>query len=210
MEASAVHQRRPLPVALASLHAGTNTPLVAITSAARRIATTGIVVPGPATLPAELLALRHGLLWRPAPAKTAGGKARKVPYYVGGGVRKGPLNGAEDRAGWVTVADAIKAAQRSNAGVGVAICDDDEAITCIDLDNCIAPNGAFNGNAQQRAVLDAAEHAGAFVELSPSGNGLHVWGAPRTGPTARLSCRGWRFSPPPASSPSQASDGARI
>ena len=173
-------------------------PSVGVTPVGRRIATPAIVVPDPATLPAELLALKRGLLWRLAPAKKAGGKPRKIPYYVGGGVRKGPLNSAEDRARWVTVADVVEAAQRSNAGVGVAICDDDEAITCIDLETASRPTVRSTETPSNAPCLMLPSRRVRSLSCRPAETVCTSGAAPRTGPTARLSRRGWRYSPPPA------------
>lgn len=44
-------------------------------------------------------------------------------------------------------------------------------IACLDLDHCLVGGVP---TAAARAVLDRA--VGAYVEVSPSGDGLHVWG----------------------------------
>lgn len=48
-----------------------------------------------------------------------------------------------------------------------------EGVGCVDLDNCIRPDGSLTNGAQ--FILDSLP-ARTWVEVSPSGNGLHVWG----------------------------------
>ena len=43
---------------------------------------------------------------------------------------------------------------------------------CLDIDHCLWDDGTPDARAQ--VIL--AETAGAYVEVSPSGDGLHVWG----------------------------------
>jgi len=44
-------------------------------------------------------------------------------------------------------------------------------IACLDLDHCLT-----DGRPDQRALDVLARVPGAYVEVSPSGDGLHVWG----------------------------------
>lgn len=53
---------------------------------------------------------------------------------------------------------------------------------CIDLDGCVSPDGSVTQLAQE--VLDS--NPDAWVELSLSGRGLHVWGLLPEGPGRRL------------------------
>lgn len=53
-----------------------------------------------------------------------------------------------------------------------------DGIACIDLDHCVEPDGALSPLATR--VL--ADNPHAWVELSLSGTGLHVWGLLPEGP----------------------------
>jgi biotin operon repressor len=88
---------------------------------------------------------------------------RKVPYYADGTPRRGELDSPEDRARLVTYAEARKAGQP-----GLAIV---PGYVFIDLDGH-APGGVPDAYAQ--GWIDACP--GALVELSQSGNGLHIIG----------------------------------
>lgn len=68
---------------------------------------------------------------------------------------------------WTTYAEA----KRSTVGDGIGFVLGD-GIACLDLDNCLDAKG--RPNALARSVL--ARLPGAYVEVSPSGRGLHVWG----------------------------------
>ncbi|WP_231887169.1 hypothetical protein [Dietzia timorensis] len=61
---------------------------------------------------------------------------------------------------------------RSGAGDGFGFMLGD-GVGCIDLDHCLDENGAVVSTVAA-AVLDA--NPGAWVEVSRSGRGLHVWG----------------------------------
>jgi hypothetical protein len=73
---------------------------------------------------------------------------------------------------------AAKAARDCGRGVGFVL--NGDGIACIDLDHCIV-DGRLTDLA--RGVLAAA--AGAYVEVSPSGTGLHVWGLASVGKGVR-------------------------
>ena len=91
-----------------------------------------------------------------------GEKMTKVPTMING------RNASSTAAGtWTTYAEA--AASSVGAGLGFALGD---GIGCLDLDHCVGPDGTLSELAQR--VL--AENPGAWVELSVSGTGLHVWG----------------------------------
>lgn len=49
---------------------------------------------------------------------------------------------------------------------------DGDGIACLDLDRCLTPDGQVTGRAAE--VLARVPHT--YVEVSPSGTGLHVWG----------------------------------
>lgn len=54
-------------------------------------------------------------------------------------------------------------------GLGFVLTESDP-YTCIDLDNCVGPRGRVNS--RTREILDLLS---GWVELSPSGLGLHIW-----------------------------------
>lgn len=70
---------------------------------------------------------------------------------------------------WTPFEQAYAVALRCGLGLGFVLTEDDP-YTCVDLDQCVDPKGAIS--ADTRAMLDLL--AG-WVELSPSGTGLHIW-----------------------------------
>jgi primase-polymerase (primpol)-like protein len=72
-----------------------------------------------------------------------------------------------DPAGWSTYADAK--ASRHGDGVGFVL--NGDGVVCIDLDDCVTVDGP---SAQAVALVEAVGPT--YVEYSPSGRGLHVWG----------------------------------
>lgn len=72
-----------------------------------------------------------------------------------------------DPATWAS----YRAAKASSVGDGLGFVLGD-GIACLDLDNCLDERG--RPNALARDVL--ARVPGAYVEVSPSGKGLHIWG----------------------------------
>lgn len=74
-------------------------------------------------------------------------------------------------------------AAASDAGVGLGFVLNGDGIVCIDIDHCIV-DGVIS--AEAKAIVNACH--GTYVEVSPSGNGLHIWG------TARLRYRGRKFN----------------
>lgn len=86
----------------------------------------------------------------------------KVPLQVGGGAAS-----STDPRTWVGWGEAC----RSRVGVGVGFVLDGDGIVCLDLDHCLDEDGLAPWAA------DVLEEAGpTYVEVSPSGDGLHVWG----------------------------------
>lgn len=69
---------------------------------------------------------------------------------------------------WTTYAEASS----SSAGVGLGFVLDGDGVVCIDLDHCFDDEGALLPWAQ--GIVDEAGPT--FVEVSPSGQGLHIWG----------------------------------
>jgi len=70
-----------------------------------------------------------------------------------------------DPTTWGTWTDA----HERQLGLGFVLGD---GIGCIDLDHCLDENGAPSVAAAE--MLDFYE--GSYVEISPSGRGLHIWG----------------------------------
>lgn len=102
--------------------------------------------------------------------------ASKVPLTVTGR----PASSTDPRT-WAT----YTAAARSNAGVGLGYVLAGDGIVCLDLDRCIDEAGRIAGWAQE--ILDRCPPT--WVEVSPSGTGLHIWGRGRVG-TGRVIRRG--------------------
>lgn len=89
--------------------------------------------------------------------------ARKVPITVGGSTAS-----VTDPSCWSRHRDAAA----SSAGAGLGFVLDGDGVVCLDLDHCLDADGEVAAWAQN--ILDAA--AGTWVEVSRSGDGLHVWG----------------------------------
>lgn len=89
--------------------------------------------------------------------------ARKIPLRVDG---HGPAS-STDSSTWGSYEQA--AASREGVGVGFVL--NGDGIACVDLDHCIK-GGVLAPWAQR--LVDRAP--GAYVEVSPSGDGLHLWG----------------------------------
>jgi primase-polymerase (primpol)-like protein len=95
------------------------------------------------------------------------------PNWVRRSARKVPIttrwNAASvtDPSTWTTHQKAC----RSTAGVGVGFVLDGSGIVCIDLDHCIA-DSVIAPWAQD--ILDRLPRT--FIEVSPSGTGLHIFG----------------------------------
>lgn len=94
-------------------------------------------------------------------------------------VNKRPLCSRTGR--WASVTDpstwsSFEAASATGAPLGFVLGD---GIGCIDLDGCLDEHGI--PNAAARTLLGYYE--GSYVEVSPSGRGLHIWGtaAPQRG-----------------------------
>ncbi|QBI53438.1 bifunctional DNA primase/polymerase [Streptomonospora litoralis] len=73
-----------------------------------------------------------------------------------------------DATTWSTYATA--ATSRVGAGLGLVL--DGDGLVCLDLDHCLTPDGHARSWAQP--LLD--QLPATYIEVSPSGDGLHVWG----------------------------------
>lgn len=72
-----------------------------------------------------------------------------------------------DETAWATYRDA--SASKFGDGLGFVL--NGDGIVCIDLDDCVTADGP---TPQADALIDAVGNT--YVEYSPSGRGLHVWG----------------------------------
>lgn len=86
---------------------------------------------------------------------------RKRPITV-----EGQAASSTNSATWAT----YSAVLRSKVGHGIGFVLGD-GIACLDLDHCLV-----DGEPDDRAREVLARVPGAYVEVSPSGDGLHVWG----------------------------------
>lgn len=87
--------------------------------------------------------------------------------------RRVPLR--SDGAGGVSVNDpgdwgSFSVARASRVGDGLGFVLDGDGVVCVDLD------GVVDGGRVDPVVASWLLGVGSFVELSPSGSGLHVWG----------------------------------
>ncbi|MFD4234321.1 DNA primase [Streptomyces sp. NPDC058542] len=67
-----------------------------------------------------------------------------------------------------------KDASASSAGVGLGfVLSDVDDIVCLDLDHCLNP---LTGRLEPWAAAILRNAGATYVEVSPSGDGLHIWG----------------------------------
>lgn len=116
-------------------------------------------------LPAELRALDRWVRWE---ARRRASGVAKMPLTVAGRAAS-----STDPCTWTTYADA--AASSTGDGIGFVL--NGDGLACIDLDHCLT-EGKPTAAAQR--VLDM--FPGAWVEVSPSGDGLHIWGTAQSAP----------------------------
>lgn len=91
--------------------------------------------------------------------------ATKIPLTVGGM----PASSTDPRT-WSTHKDA--AASTAGVGLGFVLSDVDDVV-CIDLDHCLNP---LTGRLAVWAAAIVCDAGATYVEVSPSGDGLHIWG----------------------------------
>lgn len=89
--------------------------------------------------------------------------ASKAPLTL-----RGRYASSTNPATWCSYRDAI----RSRVGVGLGFVLDGDGIVCLDLDHCLDGEGRVA--AWARRVLDRLPAT--YAEVSPSGDGLHVFG----------------------------------
>lgn len=82
---------------------------------------------------------------------------------------------------WASFEDA----RQAEFGDGVGFVLNGDGVVCIDLDSCVE-DGVISKEAQ--ALIDSLPKT--FVEFSPSGNGLHIWGYSRVSTGRRFERNG--------------------
>lgn len=91
--------------------------------------------------------------------------ATKVPLTTG----DMPASSTDPRT-WSSYKDA----SASSAGVGTGfVLSDADDIACLDLDHCLNP---LTGRLEPWAAAILRDAGATYVEVSPSGDGLHIWG----------------------------------
>lgn len=115
-----------------------------------------------------LTSRRQWLIYRTAPSATRPGKTDKIPCDP----RTGYDCNAHDPAAWVTHAEAIAAASRYGRGLAFVLTAADP-LFCLDIDGCLEASGQWSA----LAVSLCHAFPGAMVEVSQSGQGLHIWGS---------------------------------
>ncbi|MGW6948969.1 bifunctional DNA primase/polymerase [Streptomyces xanthophaeus] len=71
---------------------------------------------------------------------------------------------------WSSYTDAV--ASPVGVGLGFVLSDEDD-VMCIDLDHCLNP---LTGRLAPWAAAIVRDAGATYVEVSPSGDGLHIWG----------------------------------
>jgi predicted transcriptional regulator len=115
-------------------------------------------------VPQEMQDVPHWVVWRLENNKQ--GKSTKVPYQPKSPQHKASCN---DPSTWADSRTAIKASSEGFNGIGFQAGREPSGFILIDLDHCIE-NGVLQPWA--RKIIDIAN---SYTEISPSGNGIHVF-----------------------------------
>jgi primase-polymerase (primpol)-like protein len=91
-----------------------------------------------------------------------------------------PASSTDERT-WTTFADA----SASSVGAGAGFVLNGDGIICVDLDHCLVDGEPVDW---VRPVLELVPAT--YVEVSPSGDGLHIWGLGRIATGRRLKIDG--------------------
>ena len=119
---------------------------------------------------AGMRALRQWILYVAYPDEKKPGKLAKIPVHPSTGM---PCS-VVDPNNWTDAATAIEAARRFGQPHGVGFCfTADDPYWFVDLDGALQPDGAWSPLAEH---LVTQALAGAAVEISASGKGLHLFG----------------------------------
>lgn len=120
---------------------------------------------------APLAAYRQWVLWIAVPSKTRPGKVDKFPVDV----TTGEVKNAHDPSMWTDAQTAINTAAQWGDGFGVGfVFTEADPFYFLDIDNCTE-----GGQWSALAVELCGRMAGAAVEVSQSGQGLHIIGSGR-------------------------------
>lgn len=101
----------------------------------------------------------------------------KTPYYTYGSKRFGNLGGPQDLKRLTSLKDALQTYEDNLGefdGIGLALVD--EGIGAFDIDNCLDEAGELLPNHAGRWLVEQAERDGAYIEISPSLQGLRILG----------------------------------
>lgn len=116
-----------------------------------------------------LKAHRQFILYRLSPSQTRPGKTDKFPCDASGRVVS-----AHDPANWMSADSAGRFAQQFGNGWGIGfVLTPDARRFCLDIDNCLQPDGQWSPLALQLCAM----FPGAAIEVSQSNCGLHIWGS---------------------------------
>ena len=118
----------------------------------------------PGRIPEELKELRQWLGWRHE--KDESGKPTKHPYILHA---PGRMARSNDQKTWNTFDKALSVVNRFS-GLGLVLTAAD-SWTCIDLDHCL---NKITGIIEPWA-RDIVTELNSYTEISPSGEGLHIW-----------------------------------
>ena len=114
-------------------------------------------------LPGELRQMRRFLLWG------VKGKPTKRPYTVSNGRLKAARPG--EAADCLTFEDATAQADKRGCGIGFTFCAGD-GLTGVDLDHVARSGQIIDADARQ--MVGDFGTAGAYIEFSQSGAGVHI------------------------------------
>ncbi len=118
---------------------------------------------------AGMRAINQWLVYVLVPSTTRPGKTDKFPLHYS----TGETTGVNDPSSWTDVHTAAAAARRWGAGFGIGYCfTESDPFWFVDIDSCLV-DGVWSPLAQQACSI----FAGACVEVSSSGNGLHLFGS---------------------------------
>ena len=133
----------------------------------------------------ELAPLPRWVCWKGKPVKDRTGKWKisKIPYYTAedGSRRNAATDNPKTWGTYDWAKEWGRNLQGPHKGVGVVLGLDLPYI-CIDLDHCInKTDGTFTDDEAgktARRVMDILTRNGeeTYIEFSPSGEGLHIWG----------------------------------
>lgn len=121
-------------------------------------------------IPQLLKVLPRWLCWQLIPKKPNEKKDHKPPMTPKNGklVIVDPTNPKN----WLTFDKAISYYEREEcSGIGFALTDTPPKVCCVDVDNCVNPDGTLNDEAN--AIIELCGNS--WTEISQSGTGIHIW-----------------------------------